>query len=250
MINFDFHVHTQFSYDSRIEGKHLLQKAVQLGYNEIAITEHLDLLPEELSIFGLPSLKQYQSYCMNLQNSFPGIKLRMGIEIGDYHRVRSFAKALISDYEFCPILGSVHFLSDRTNVAVPLTNKLSKAQVEDYYRQNLKLVESCDIDILAHLGVYKRYYSDIVDETLVSGLIDEILSTIIARNIALEINLSGLRKPYARILPEEKLIERYRNLGGKLISIGSDSHHIDHFNQVPEFVRELCRGFQPPLFCR
>jgi len=248
MNNFDYHIHTQFSYDSCINGIDLLNKSILLGYQEIAITEHLDLLPQELSVYGLPSLTKYRDYCNDLKARFPQIKLYMGIEIGDYHLVRDFARSLIDGFDFCPILGSVHFLSDHCNVAIPMKKPLSKQQIEDYYRQNLDLVSHCDIDILAHLGVYKRYYRQSPDESHISSLVDDILTAIIHRNIALEINLSSLRKPLRSIIPEPWVINRYRQLGGKLISIGSDSHRIDHFEDIPSFVLELCADFLPPTF--
>lgn len=246
MKSFDYHLHTQFSYDSRIKGTQLVEKAIALSFNEIAITEHLDLLPQELSVYGLPSLKNYMLYCRELQEKYSRLKINMGIEIGDYHLVHDFAQGLIRGFNFYPILGSVHFTSDHINVAIPLQEPLEKAQVLDYYKHNLSLVSCCDIDILAHLGVYKRYYPQMPDESFALPIIDEILKTMIRRNIALEINLSSLRKPYGKIIPEPVFIERYRSLGGKYISIGSDSHHIDHFEAIPAFVLDLCRGFLPP----
>ena len=42
-MNYDYHIHSEFSYDSRIIGADLLIKALELNFNEIAITEHLDL---------------------------------------------------------------------------------------------------------------------------------------------------------------------------------------------------------------
>mgnify|MGYP000848841049 FL=1 len=245
-MNYDYHIHSEFSYDSRIIGADLLIKALELNFNEIAITEHLDLLPQELSVYGLPSLQKYYNYSVRLQKEHPGITLRMGIEIGDYHKVKDFAKTLVSGFSFSPILGSVHFLNDHTNVAIPLSTPLTPDQVKDYYMQNLQLAQSCDIDILAHLGVYKRYYTHVPDESAVQGIIDEILHTIIRRDIALEINLSSLRKPYKQIIPEVVLIDRYRDLGGRYISIGSDSHRIDHFDRIPDFVLDICKGFDPP----
>lgn len=246
MILYDYHIHTEFSYDSNIKGNDLMCKAISLGFKDIAITEHLDLLPQELSVYGLPSIQKYRNYCQQLQAKFPELRLRMGIEIGDYHKVKDFAEGLIRGYHFSPILGSVHFLSDHTNVAIPLAQPLDPSQIEDYYIHNLELVTNCDIDILAHLGVYKRYYTSSPCESHVRHLIDQILKTIIQRDIALEINLSSLRKPYGNIIPEPDILERYRTLGGKKISIGSDSHHIDHFGLVSEAVIAHTHGFEMP----
>ncbi|MCB5266995.1 MAG: histidinol-phosphatase HisJ family protein [Candidatus Cloacimonetes bacterium] len=246
MKRYDFHIHTEFSYDSRIKGVELLQKAIDLQYDEIAITEHLDLLPQELSIYGLPSLSRYCAYIAKLQRDFPAITLHCGIEIGDYHLVKEFAKPLIESFELFPILGSVHFLKDHTNVAILLSSPLTKAQVIDYYENNLRLVSECDIDVLAHLGVYKRYYTEAAPEDCVLPLITEIFRVMIQRNIALELNFSSLRKAYQSVIPEPQYIDLYRSLGGNLFSLGSDAHRIDHFG-ITRLAESLIGEHDTPI---
>ncbi|HOH96698.1 MAG TPA: histidinol-phosphatase HisJ family protein [Candidatus Cloacimonadota bacterium] len=227
----DYHIHTKYSYDSCIDADTLLIDAIANGYSDIAITEHLDLLPQELSLYGLPSLNQYREYIRALQLKHPSIGLQMGIEIGDFHQVREFATNLISGFDFFPILGSVHFLSDHTNVAIPMPNKLTTHQVLDYYEQNLSLVSECDIDVLAHLGVYKRYYPEAPDESFALSLIKEVFRKMISKGIALELNFSAYRKPYKSILPDPGYLKLYSEMGGYLFTIGSDAHHIDHFDK-------------------
>ncbi len=144
--------------------------------------------------------------------------------------MKPFADEFLSQLEFELKLGAVHFLSDHSNVAIPLKRELSRADFEDYYRQNLDLVSNCDIQVLAHLGVHKRYLSEEPDESHCRALIRDIFQVMIQRGIALEINFSALRKPYARIIPDPWQIDMYRSLGGKLFSIGSDSHQLEHFD--------------------
>nr|MDK2850653.1 histidinol-phosphatase family [Candidatus Cloacimonadota bacterium] len=243
---YDYHIHTQYSYDSLIKADELIEKAIKLGYEAIAITEHLDLLPQEVSIFGVISLKQYVEYCQYLREKYPQITLHTGIEIGDYQLMPTYISAIISHYDFFPILGSVHFLSDHTNVAISMPHALNKDQITDYYLSNLKLVQECDIDVLAHLGVYKRYYNIPPEEDHVKNLIKEIFTVIIERGIALEINLSGLHKPYHEIIPEPKYIELYKDLGGKLFSLGSDSHLLENFGTAHLIAKEYGIPIDPP----
>lgn len=233
---YDYHIHSEDSYDSRIKAEDLINKAINLGYDEIAFTEHLDLLPQELSVFGLPSLTRYKARITALQQRYPQLSILCGIEIGDYHLVRDFANSLIADLHFDLVLGAVHFLSDHRNVAVPLPKPLDEKAVTDYYEHNLNLVSTCDIDVLAHLGVYKRYYPAIPDESFAMPIIKEIFATMIARNIALEINFSALRKNYPSYLPEAPMVQLYTDMGGKLFSIGSDSHLLEHFNDFRTLV--------------
>lgn len=236
----DHHLHTEFSYDSRIKARELAQRAVELGYSLIAITEHLDLLPWELSRYGLPSFTRYIEHLRPLQEEFSPLGLRIvcGVEVGDFHRVKSFADELLAELDFELRMGSVHFLSDGTNVAIPFNRPFRKEDSEDYYKQNLALAENCDFHILGHLGVHKRYLTKEPPETHCLGLIRDIFRTLISRNIALEINFSSLRKPYARILPDQWQIDLYREMGGKLFSIGSDAHFLEHFDQNYEQLPE------------
>ncbi len=226
----DYHIHTEYSYDSSITGAELLAKAIERNYRAVAITEHLDLLPQELGYFGLKSLTEYRKSIFQLREQFPQIYLYLGLEIGDYHLVKSFAQSLLDMYQFDLILGSVHFLSDHTNIAVKHPTPLSPTQIRDYYKQNLSLVSNCNIDVLSHLGVYKRFYDCRPDESNSIDIIKELFTVMIAKNIALEINYSCYRKPYRRLIPEEDQLELYYNMGGRLVTIGSDSHHIDHFD--------------------
>ncbi len=244
----DYHIHSEYSYDSKIKADDLLDKAISLNYATIAITEHLDLLPQELSVFGLPSLKRYQARIRDLQSRYQGrIELVFGVEVGDYHLVRDFAQPLIERLDFGLILGSVHFLSDHTNVAVPLKQALNSEGIRDYYQHNLNLVSTCDIDVLAHLGVYKRYYQATPDESACRRLLQEIFAVVIERNIALEINFSSFRKPYGRLIPEPDQIELYRSLGGNLFTIGSDAHTLDqfddHYSMIPHWLQAASEEF-------
>jgi len=243
---YDYHIHTEYSYDSFIKADDLINKAIQQGYDDIAITEHLDLLPQEISLYGLISLRDYVNFCQRLRDKYSQITLRTGIEIGDYHLLRDYAKTIINGYDLYPILGSVHFLSDHTNIAIRMSKALSRDQISDYYRANLQLVQDCDIDVLAHLGVYKRYYGAPPNEDHVQELIKEIFKVIIEREIALEINLSGLKKPFAEIIPEPRYIEIYRSLGGNLFSIGSDSHKLENFGDAHLVAAQYGLPLDPP----
>ncbi len=228
----DYHLHTEYSWDSKLKAEDLIDKAISLDYSLIAITEHLDLLPYELARWGLPSFDKYVKHMAALKEKHTSSPLRIicGIEVGDYHRVRDFAQEFLAELELELTLGAVHFLDDNTNVAIPLAKPLSRAQIRDYYAQNLELVTTCGIDALAHLGVYKRYYAEAPDESDSLPLIRDIFKTMIEKGIALEVNFSGLRKPYGQTIPEPRYIELYRGLGGELFTIGSDAHFLEHFD--------------------
>lgn len=226
----DYHLHTDFSADSQMQLSELIPRAISLGYEEIAVTEHLDLLPQELSVFGVPSLLKYKNLVEHLRKQHSNIKIIWGIEVGDFQDVKDFADPLLNKMQFELVLGSVHFTGDHVNVAIPLKKPLSKEEIKQYYENNLRLVQTCDFDVLAHLGVYKRYYTSMPDEKHCLPIITDIFRTIIDKGIALELNLACLRKPYKSLIPEPVCLELYQKLGGKLVTIGSDSHSLEHFD--------------------
>ena len=230
MIKADFHLHTRYSYDSEMRSDELITKAQELDYDLIAVTEHMDLLPQELGAFGMPSFRKYFQEMETLRQGLKGMQLLIGVEVGDYQCHPEFAKRFVDSFDFDIIIGSVHFLKDHTNVAIPISRGMDKAAIFEYYQSNLDLVTNCEIDVLAHLGVYKRFYTEMPDESHCLPMIKDIFSVMIDKGIALELNNSCLRKTYGRVIPEPEYIELYRELGGKLFTVASDAHHIDHFN--------------------
>lgn len=239
----DYHIHTDFSADSKLKLSELIPRAISLGYNEIAITEHLDLLPQEISVFGVPSFIKYKNYVEYLRKKHSEIKIIWGIEVGDYQEVKAFADSLLEQMQFELVLGSVHFTGAHINVAVPLKKPLSRDETRQYYENNLRLVQTCDFNVLAHLGVYKRYYTKLPDEKHCLSIIRDIFLTMIDKEIALELNLACLRKPYNSMIPESEYLDLYQKLGGKLVTIGSDSHSLEHFNLNYEVASDALTSY-------
>ncbi|HOD17118.1 MAG TPA: histidinol-phosphatase HisJ family protein [Candidatus Cloacimonadota bacterium] len=239
----DFHLHADFSPDSSIKLAELVPRAAELGYSELAITEHLDLMPQEIAVSGLPSLQKYQKMVAEIQALYPHLKLHCGIEVGDFTEVRSQAIPLLNEFHFRPVLGSIHIILQNLNVAIPLKKKLRPTEIKAYYETNLRMVETCPIDILAHLGVYKRYYSEKPVEMHCQSLISRIFEVMIYRGIALEINYSGLRRPYKSLLPEPEYLALYKKLGGKLVTIGSDAHKLQFFDDFYHIAYQAVTEF-------
>jgi histidinol-phosphatase (PHP family) len=239
MSKTDYHIHTEFSADSKLSLSELLPHAINLGYGELAITEHLDLSPQELSVYGIPSLIKYKNAISAFQKQYPGIKIHCGIEVGDFQDVKDFADSILKEMDFDLVLGSVHFVQNRINVAMPMKTPLTPDEILYYYENNLRLAETCDIDVLAHLGVYKRYYNQTPDESHCLPVIKRIFSTIIERNIALEINFSAFRRTYQNLHPETGYLELYKSIGGKLVTLGSDSHTLSHFNDKYDYALQV-----------
>ena len=134
----------------------------------------------------------------------------------------------IADFDF--ILASVHNLFEEEDFYYLEYNERNvKPLLTRYFDELLDTAKNADFDSLAHLTYPFRYIverTDIRPDTAeYADVIDEIFLTLARRNKSLEINTSGLFKPINSTLPDLDLIRRFRELGGSMVTVGSDAHN-------------------------
>ena len=97
-----------------------------------------------------------------------------------------------------------------------------------YFSEVLQTARWNHFDSLAHLTYPLRYIKKKlgldVDTGLFKDQIDLILRTLAINGKALEVNSSGLRQELGKTLPGREVIERFKELGGKYVTVGSDAH--------------------------
>lgn len=231
----DSHTHSNCSFDALNTVRQMCEKAVEKGLYSIAITDHcetwaIDNIDPEFGDFNVKipeSLKQ-TSECKEIFKN--KLKVLKGIELGEpTHDFAQTQKALsYGEYDF--VLASVHNIRGEDDFYfLEYSEENTSKILEKYFLEVLETAGFQTFDSLAHLTYPLRYIaekSDIkFDIKSFYPIIDEILMTLIKNNKALEINSSGLRKEMNCTLPDETLIKRYKDLGGKYITIGSDAHN-------------------------
>lgn len=226
----DYHVHSTCSGDGKASVEQMCARAVELGICEIAFTEHVDNNPEDICYdkFDL------DSFCRqtDLAQAKFGEALRIvkGAEFGEPHLYRRQLEELCDSGGLDFIMGAVHWVGD-TIVAV---DAFADSDVErlyySYFDEVLKAVECGGFDVLAHFDLVKRFgvkYAGPFRLEPFREQIASILTVMIERGIALEVNTSGLRQPCAEPFPSLEILKLYRELGGELITVGSDAHRIE-----------------------
>ncbi len=231
-MKIDYHLHGSFSADSNADYELMVIKAINRKYKEIAFTDHFDLIIPEIRRYGVPPYYEYVEKIAALKEKYQHLSILTGVEIGDYHRCHQFVDELFADIPPEIKIASVHALKNGDNISIPIKGNITQEQITDYYEQNLALVEYGNFDILGHLGVHKRYFINQPDESEQLPIIKNILSTIIAKDIALEVNLSGLSKPARDLIPSTNYLKMYQEMGGNLITIGSDAHTVEEFDNL------------------
>ena len=250
MIKSDYHLHTNFSFDSETDPQDMIKSAIDKGIKTICITDHQDL------DFAEPGwevdFSKYIPYFEEMQNKYKEkIEILMGVELGLQPHLKDINKDISKKYPFDFVIGSVH-LFDGFDPYYPDYFE-GKTDEEGYRRafeitlENLKTAEY--YDSLGHLDYIVRYGKNGEESYNVFDhfdYIDEILKILISKGKGLEINSGGLKKGLSFAHPHPEILTRYKELGGEIITIGSDAHipeDIAHsFPMLKDYLESL--GFK------
>ena len=240
MIN-DCHLHTCFSGDSETPVRAQLNRALELGMTAVCITDHHDWdaadengLATERFLLDfpnyLPALREIrEEYRGKLD---VGIGVELGLQLHTAENTEYVMKTFSGDMDF--IIGSNHFV-DHYDVYYPLwfTFGTEAERYRRFFEVSLKRVEAYDcFDSLGHLDFLVRYGPNknrFYNYKAYADVISAILETLIRKDKALEVNTGGFKYGLGQPNPGLDILLRYRELGGKLLTVGSDAH-------VPGFI--------------
>ena len=252
---FDTHIHTHSSHDCEQEIDELCISAIEKGVTAVSFTDHIDVFAytEEHNTNVICKSSEDADYA----NKTYGNKLKIfkGVEAGLYHYNADLSKKICDLCDLDIILGSVHsfllngkkihFSRDDISQNAVSTEELI-IQADAYFSEMLKTCETADIDVLCHLTYPLRYinakYNRNLDINLYKVKITQILKTLIERQIALEINTARIGTDYNYTAPTFDIISEYKQLGGKLITIGSDAHKSDRIANGFKYVKKQLKG--------
>lgn len=228
----DFHVHTDNSYDGSHSATFICEKAQMLDLRAIAFTDHCEVdrcindYAHERAVF------QTFFEIAKVQSAFRGKMLVLnGIELGQPTYAPEIAQRILSSQKFDVVIGSIHNLRNGFDPydGESFTVQETKKFMNEYFDEMIELCKWGDFDVLAHLTYPLRYFfaksGILVDLNDYKKQVDEILRLTAKKDIALEINTAGLRQKLNRLQPETDIIKRFKELGGKYISVGSDAHY-------------------------
>ncbi|MFV0529686.1 MAG: histidinol-phosphatase HisJ family protein [Lachnospiraceae bacterium] len=244
----DYHLHTNFSADSDAAMEEMVQRAIHAGLEQLCFTEHMDYdFPEQYALdFHLNTEKYYESLLQMQQRYKDKILLLFGVELGLQPHIAEFYSHYVTEYPFDFVIGSTH-LVDRMDPYYPefFEGRSTFAAYTRYFETLLANLQTyAGFDVLGHLDYVIRYAKD-TSYTYTyadfSGLIDEILKTVLHKGIGIELNTSGFKYGLQAPHPSVEVLKRYRELGGEIITVGSDAHHPDYVAASFEKARSLLK---------
>lgn len=231
---FDFHMHTKVSYDGFHTPEEMALASVKAGMKEICFTDHMDYMLSCPKAEITYTVEDYNRAYDGL--TVPGLTIRHGVEIGmTPWNVEEVSQDLsLREYDF--VLGSIHHVDDLDLYYTPFWEGKTVAEAErQYFEEMLRCVQLHDnFDVLGHLTYISKAAAHpaprIVPFEDYREITDEIMKVLVAKGKGMEVNTSGVDK-VGDFLPGEVWLRRFRELGGQIVTVGSDAHTTDRAGQ-------------------
>ncbi len=255
----DYHVHSHFSCDAEAGMTAVCEAAIARGFREIAFTDHADFGPNDPPGYFRPA-----EYLQNIEQCRARygdrLTIRAGVEMGEPHIFVREAQAILATGEFDFVIGSAHYAVSPGHPSAMEPDGLRCAWLESffeqplhlvyesYFRQVVRLAEKGDFDVLGHVDLIKRdahkYGKPYDGPGPYADMIRTALRSVVERGKGIEINTSSLYKNggMAEPCPSLEVLRWYRELGGEILTIGSDAHTPDKIGACFDVALEMARA--------
>lgn len=249
----DYHVHTGFSGDSKTPPKEQIEAAILLGMDEICITDHHDYATEGMTHIDYSlDIPAYLPAMAALKEEYEGkIRVYTGMELGLQCHIKDYLESLEQDLDVDYLIGSSHFIDGYDVYDKRYYEGRSEYEAyRRYFESTLHRIRTMDCyDCLGHLDYIIRYGPEKNNNyrpDAYMDVIDEILKTVIEKGKGIECNTAGFKYGLGHPHPYEEILRRYRELGGEILTVGSDGHRpgeVGGFFSQAEEILKTC-GFR------
>lgn len=260
MMRADYHFHTEYSDDSTTPIRDQIEQGIKLGLDELCPTDHVDygikpdwtegFVPEvrDGNVLANVDYPKYFAELNELKAEYEGrIEVKKGLEFGIQSITVNEFQKLYDTYkhELDFVLFSMHQVDNLEFWTQDFQQgRTQKEYNERYYQEiynTMKLYK--DYSVLAHLDLLNRYdKAGIYPFEKVRDMVAEILKLAIADGKGIEINTSSWRYGLPDIQPSRDIFRLYKDLGGEIITTGSDAHTPDylgsHFDEAVSILRD------------
>jgi histidinol-phosphatase (PHP family) len=246
----DYHMHTSFSDDSTYPMENAITRSISLGLDEICFTEHVDYgVKTDLNCNYNAYINEFQRCREKYKNR---IAMKLGIEFGmQIHTIEQFQKDFCK-YDFDFVILSCHQVDNKEFWTQDFQRgKTQREYNEAYYHEILKVIRAYDdYSVLGHLDMIKRYdKAGIYPFEKAKQIVAEILEHVISHGKGIEVNTSCFRYGLKDLTPSKEILNLYKELGGTIITIGSDAHEEKDVGCNISLVKKELREMGFKKFC-
>jgi len=226
----DYHNHTKLCKHAEGEVSDFIEKAIELGINEFAFTDHIPL-PDSYDIAHRMQMEEIEDYIKWIENArvkYPEIKILTGIEAEYIEGFEDFTDQFLQQYNFDIVIMSVHFIKSWTGrnwvFKYDFPDKTLPQIYSEYINTVNEGIKTNLFDVVGHIDLVKKPGFPLMQE--VAEEVHNVLNNIKKHNMVLEINTSGYRRKIAEPYPSTDWMQSVKKLEIP-ISVGSDAHSPD-----------------------
>lgn len=253
MILTDMHVHSHFSSDSTEKPEAIIETAIAKGFSYVYFTDHHDMdFPINEAEPEMDFQLDFETYFKQLSNLKEiyrnKIEIRIGVEQGICPETAPRIDALSNQYPFDFIIGSSHLTTLQNGDPYYPNYYEGRTNIEAYREYFMSEVENVRLtdgfDVYGHLDYAVRYCPDksfVYHFDDYRDIFEVLLRSLIEKGKGIEINTAGITKigyPH----PHIEALKLYKELGGEIITIGSDAHKKDDMGLGFEVAEELLKS--------
>lgn len=243
----DYHSHNHFSADSKSDTRKIAEKAIEVGIQELCITNHIEVFPPEGGVGtfsykeGIGRFSEVKKEIEEINNEYENINIKFGVELEYVKEWMPEMTRFVNDIDFDFLIGSVHMVDEYIISAskVSLSEGLYSNNSEEYsygkyFDSMQKFVEWGMFSVVGHFDVFKkggiRYYG-LFQPKKHEDKIKRIIRTMKEKGIGIEVNTSGLRSSCNELFPHPDILKWCKEIGIEHYTIGADGHTIDEIGQ-------------------
>lgn len=237
-ITADFHLHSSYSGDSETPMEQMILRGIELGLTSMCFTEHQDFAypataDAPAGMFHLNPDPYLYDILRYREKYADKIKVFFGVELGLHPDCTRQNAVLAKSYDFDFIIGSTH----ACKVMDPYYPSFFEGRSEEeayreYFTFTLENIKKfSNFDVYGHLDYVVRYGPNKDREYTYEkyhDVLDAILELLIDKGKGIELNTGGVKSGIKELHPCNALLKRYRELGGEIITVGSDAHKPEH----------------------
>jgi len=233
-ITADFHLHSSFSGDSDTPMEDMILQGIRLGLTEMCFTEHNDFdypvtESEPEGFFELNPDACLYDFLKLREKYADRILLRFGVELGLQPHLARRNAAFIKAHDYDFVIGSSHLCNGMDPYYPSFYEGRSQEEAYRAYFESIleNLRTYSNFDIYGHLDYVIRYgpkRDEGYSYEMYREIFDKILTKLIAMEKGIEVNTAGLAKGLREPHPCAGILTRYRELGGEIVTVGSDAH--------------------------
>ena len=232
----DTHLHTDQSFDSQVPIDVYGAMAAERGIAELAITDHIDFDPGWSNY--KPDFRAREAIVRAAADRWAphGVAIRFGLELSYESKREEEIRDHLRRHAYDFVIGSVHISPaspyHARRVAGWVAGRSLAEVVAPSFDETVAAARSGLFDTIGHLDSIKRYLWPHVTPAQLAEqpeLYEPMLQALVDSGTGLEVNTSGLRQTPMETYPSAAIVARFRELGGRRLTAGSDAHRPSWF---------------------